>query len=482
MNLSKIKNDLQQVLQLVEDWHAKGVDELERDIALGKLREIYSEVRFDAAPQPETITSETETAPCEQDEKNLNESSQPEVEQMPIGVAISLDDVFEGFIPEELMPASVEETLESESEEEAIAESDEVEEDVEIEEDEESTEDSIEEEESPESVDDEADFEETEMEQPEEVEPMPIVDDVEEIESVEEESSEQIESDIEPTEDVEPIEEDNQKQISTKEETTPVEEESPKQSVVVESANVGQASLFGDDELFVPRPSRRTKMMSLYDDEPRTEVIITKNKEVATPIPTPVPQPVEQPTQSANYEIEVLEEEDEFVEVNVETIPLEEASFEEHAAEEESVMTESTAVEIEPETTPAEPYVEPQIEVAVTRPTTSVVPESEQVLGEVIKSDVQTIADTIKPKDTAAEQIVKNSVDDISKAVGINDRFLLIRDLFGGDSGVYERVMAKLNSFDNLDDCMIHIVENYDWNPNSDGAKLIMELLERKYS
>ena len=444
MNLSKIKNDLQQVLQLVEDWHAKGVDELERDIALGKLREIYSEVRFDAAPQPETITSETETAPCEQDEKSLNESSQPEVEQMPIGVAISLDDVFEGFIPEELMPASVEETLESESEEETIAESDEVEEDVEIEEDEESTEDSIEEEESPESVDDEADFEEAEMEQPEEVEPMPIVDDVEEIESV--------------------------------------EEESPNQSVVVESANVGQASLFGDDELFVPRLSRRTKMMSLYDDEPRTEVMITQNKEVATPIPTPMPQPVEQPTQSANYEIEVLEEEDEFVEVNVETIPLEEASFEEHAAEEESVMTESTAVEIEPETTPAEPYVEPQIEVAVTRPTTSVVPESEQVLGEVIKSDVQTIADTIKPKDTAAEQIVKNSVDDISKAVGINDRFLLIRDLFGGDSGVYERVMAKLNSFDNLDDCMIHIVENYDWNPNSDGAKLIMELLERKYS
>ena len=444
MNLSKIKNDLQQVLQLVEDWHAKGVDELERDIALGKLREIYSEVRFDAAPQPEAITSETETAPCEQDEKSLNESSQPEVEQMPIGVAISLDDVLEGFIPEELMPASVEETIESESEEETIAESDEVEEDVEIEEDEESTEDSIEEDESPESVDDEADFEETEMEQPEEVEPMPIVDDVEEIESV--------------------------------------EEESPKQSVVVESANVGQASLFGDDELFVPRLSRRTKMMSLYDDEPRTEVMITQNKEVATPIPTPMPQPVEQPTQSANYEIEVLEEEDEFVEVNVETIPLEEASFEEHAAEEESVMTESTAVEIEAETTPAEPYVEPQIEVAVTRPTTSVVPESEQVLGEVIKSDVQTIADTIKPKDTAAEQIVKNSVDDISKAVGINDRFLLIRDLFGGDSGVYERVMAKLNSFDNLDDCMIHIVENYDWNPNSDGAKLIMELLERKYS
>ena len=130
----------------------------------------------------------------------------------------------------------------------------------------------------------------------------------------------------------------------------------------------------------------------------------------------------------------------------------------------------------------AEPYVEPQIEIAVATPAASAVPESEQVLGEVIKSNVQTIADTIKPKDTAAEKIVKGSVNDITKAVGINDRFLLIRDLFGGSSEEYDRVMTQLNSFDNLEDCMIHIVENYDWNPNSDGAKLIMELIERKYS
>ena len=27
---------------------------------------------------------------------------------------------------------------------------------------------------------------------------------------------------------------------------------------------------------------------------------------------------------------------------------------------------------------------------------------------------------------------------------------------------------------------MIHIAEHYAWNPNSDGAKLLMELLERK--
>ena len=126
-------------------------------------------------------------------------------------------------------------------------------------------------------------------------------------------------------------------------------------------------------------------------------------------------------------------------------------------------------------------YVEPQVEVAVTKSATSVVPESEQVLGEVLKSDVRTIADIIAPKSTTVEQIAKGAISDINKAVGVNDRYLLIRDLFGGSAEEYERVVAVLNNFENLEDCMIYIDEHFDWNPNSDGAKMMMELLERKY-
>ena len=67
-------------------------------------------------------------------------------------------------------------------------------------------------------------------------------------------------------------------------------------------------------------------------------------------------------------------------------------------------------------------------------------------------------------------------------AIGINDKFLLIRDLFGGDGEAYEEAIGKLNAFDDFDECMIHIAENYAWNPNSDGAKFMMELLERKFA
>jgi len=103
------------------------------------------------------------------------------------------------------------------------------------------------------------------------------------------------------------------------------------------------------------------------------------------------------------------------------------------------------------------------------------------VLGEVIGHDVQTLADTISaPRDMASELRSQETVSDLRRAIGINDKFLMIRDLFGGDAAAYDRAIDTLNAFDDLDDCMIHIAENYVWNANSDGAKFLMELLERK--
>ena len=105
------------------------------------------------------------------------------------------------------------------------------------------------------------------------------------------------------------------------------------------------------------------------------------------------------------------------------------------------------------------------------------------VLGEVINHDVQTLADTIAPRrDMASELRRGEPVADLRNAIGINDKFLLIRDLFGGDGEAYEEAIATLNAFDDFDECMIHIAENYAWNPNSDGAKFMMELLERKFA
>ena len=107
---------------------------------------------------------------------------------------------------------------------------------------------------------------------------------------------------------------------------------------------------------------------------------------------------------------------------------------------------------------------------------------TEHVLGEVINSDVQTFADTIAPAENAAADIVgKSAIDTLAEAIGINDRFLMIHDLFEGNADAFNAAIAKLDSFGNLNDCMVYIMENYEWNPYCEGAKLMMSLIERRY-
>lgn len=139
----------------------------------------------------------------------------------------------------------------------------------------------------------------------------------------------------------------------------------------------------------------------------------------------------------------------------------------------------------EPAPAPAHEPVHPvhPVHPAAEAPTLSDAAAPGAVLGEVINANVHTLADTIAPPhDIASELRRSESVADLHRAIGINDKFLMIRDLFGGDGEAFERAIEALNGFDNLDDCMIYVAENYAWNANSDGAKLLMELLERKFA
>ncbi len=105
------------------------------------------------------------------------------------------------------------------------------------------------------------------------------------------------------------------------------------------------------------------------------------------------------------------------------------------------------------------------------------------MLGEVIAPHVQTLAEKLAPThEVAADRLRNEPISDLRHAVGINDKFLLIRDLFDGNGALYEITIRRLDEFDNFDDCMIYIAEHFAWNPNSDGAKLMMGLLERKFA
>ncbi|MCD8172924.1 MAG: hypothetical protein LUD76_05600 [Alistipes sp.] len=127
-------------------------------------------------------------------------------------------------------------------------------------------------------------------------------------------------------------------------------------------------------------------------------------------------------------------------------------------------------------------YIEPEPQI-----TASAIQDSEpvQVLGDVIAGAGQTVSDVYagqSPKADVASVVGSGRIESLRKAIGINDKFLLIRNLFDGDSEIYDSVMATLDGFGDLDDALIYIHENFNWNPDSEAVKLLVDLLTRKLS
>lgn len=118
----------------------------------------------------------------------------------------------------------------------------------------------------------------------------------------------------------------------------------------------------------------------------------------------------------------------------------------------------------------------------VAKKTSPVANEEVTTLADVIAPQKTTLADTIVAPAALAEEITNSKITSLQQAIGINDKFLMIRDLFDGDDQAYNEAIATLDKLPSLEDCMIHIIENYEWNPDVEGSKFIMQLLERKFS
>lgn len=186
---------------------------------------------------------------------------------------------------------------------------------------------------------------------------------------------------------------------------------------------------------------------------PQLETLLEKMDEPKKSVTSQMPEPQSETSESDSVAAEISEQADNAADADASV-----------AASQKTVVAETTSAKTD---APKYPFAA----------------EPEPVLGEVLGGDVHTLADTIAaPKDMASEIVRKERITDLKQAIGINDKFLLLRDLFGGDTERYERTIDRLNEFDDLDDCIIYISENYDWNPSSDGVRFLMELLERKLS
>lgn len=72
-------------------------------------------------------------------------------------------------------------------------------------------------------------------------------------------------------------------------------------------------------------------------------------------------------------------------------------------------------------------------------------------------------------------------VSNLTEAIGINDKFLFIREIFNGDQESYDLALEKVDSASSMEDATSTILSFAGENKDNDAVKLFMSILKRKF-
>ena len=171
------------------------------------------------------------------------------------------------------------------------------------------------------------------------------------------------------------------------------------------------------------------------------------------PIPPPVP-----PTQSP---------------IEYQKLPVEKHEVENSSAKE---VTPVVAIE-----TPITENVKSKNNVSVI-----VEPKTEasiKTIGESYGGDKNSVNDLIakthQPNDK--KSLKGKPIDDLTKSLGINDRFMFQRELFAGKAEVMNQTLQQINQMPDLNSTLSFLQSNFDWDKEQEAVKAFLSYIERKF-
>lgn len=223
-------------------------------------------------------------------------------------------------------------------------------------------------------------------------------------------------------------------------------------SALLDQLSVTPGAHIAEIELARSRVHSATEMLKLLPQLNEVPVLQPVNKEESAPVLQPV------------------------VEVKAETRP-------EVKAEVKSELKPQVKEEVKAETRSevkaevmSEPKPEAKAEVAAEK-------------GKPILADKFNAAETIGKKassvkqDEAITSVMHNKpISDIGTAIGINDKFYFIRELFSGDTRAYQDTIKRLNSSASLGEAMKILDENTVMGSDPAAQSSFVDIVRRKFN
>ena len=108
-------------------------------------------------------------------------------------------------------------------------------------------------------------------------------------------------------------------------------------------------------------------------------------------------------------------------------------------------------------------------------------------LNDVIGGNTESLNDKLKANTQDLAAALKDTpLRDLKKAIGINDRFVFINELFRGDEAMYERSIKTINNFRILQEAEYWMERELKvklaWDPDRETVKHFYQLVKRRFS
>ena len=132
---------------------------------------------------------------------------------------------------------------------------------------------------------------------------------------------------------------------------------------------------------------------------------------------------------------------------------------------------------------------EPELEVIQTKSEIVSPPEENMDLfSTAFDSEAKTVADEISEKvneESLAEKFQKNKITDLKEAIGINEKFYFINELFDGVMKEYNEAIMTLNSKSSKEEALTYLKqlkEDRAWKEDAEAFGQLRDILGRKYN
>ncbi len=96
------------------------------------------------------------------------------------------------------------------------------------------------------------------------------------------------------------------------------------------------------------------------------------------------------------------------------------------------------------------------------------------------KSLHERIANLVEQKDLASK-LQQNPIEDLTKAIKLNDKIWFINTLFGGDADLYRETVNRINQMNNLDEALQFLELNFEFDQQEDSFKSFIEFIYRRF-